>query len=70
MKFFPHSSAKQQSVTYVVVKDYILEKIQKEYKDSHDVVQSLRDLKLIDLDALKPVRTQSTLTDTKDQKFK
>ena len=26
-------------------------------------------MKLIDLDALKPVRTQSTLTDAKDQKF-
>ena len=60
IKFFLHAANSQQSVTYEVVKDAILDRIQREYKDGVEVVQSLRDLKLIDMDMNKPVRLLSS----------
>ena len=53
-KFFPHSGNKQQSATYELVKDHILSKIQREYKNSKDVILSLRNLQLEDMETHKP----------------
>ena len=69
LKFYPHSSTTQQSITYDVVKDFILDKIQKEYTDSVDIVKSLRDLQLVDIDMQEPVRLQSGETDEEQRKF-
>ncbi len=46
MKFFPHSTRAQQSNTYEVVKDHILDQIQKSYKNPKDVIKSLRNYRL------------------------
>ncbi len=59
MKFLPHSTRAQQSNTYDVVKDHILDLIQKTYKNPKDVVKSLRDLEMVDLTSQKPTREQS-----------
>ena len=59
MKFYPHSARSQQSVTYEVVKDFILDKIQREYKNPLDIVKSLRELQIVDIEKEKPVRQQS-----------
>ena len=48
MKYLPHATGKQQSATYDVVTEDILQLIQKEYKDGADVADSLRNMEELD----------------------
>jgi hypothetical protein len=59
LKFAPHVQGKHQT-TYSTVKDAIIQYIQKTFKDGDDVAQSLKEGKLIDLEAEKPVRGVSS----------
>ena len=56
MKFAPQTVGKSPSHTYDTVKDHILQYIQRTYKHGFDTAESLRALKLVDLDPNKPVR--------------
>ena len=63
-KFYPHTAGNNRPVkTYETVKDHIIQLIQKTFKDGQDVVESLRDMKMIDLSAVKPARMISQETD-------
>ena len=55
-KFFPHSADSQQSVAHDVVRDHIVNKMQQQCNQGMDVVKSLRDLQLTDMDAKEPQR--------------
>jgi hypothetical protein len=63
IKFSPHTQGKAQSATYATVKDAIIQHVQKTYKDSNDVAQSLKEATMIDLTKEKPVRSISTQED-------
>ena len=69
MEFYPHSARSQQSVTYEVVKDFILDKIQREYQNPLDVIKSLRELQKVDLDKEKPERQQSKKKKDEEKAF-
>jgi hypothetical protein len=57
MKFFPHGIGRErQTVSYDTVKDYIVQLIQKTYKNGQDTAVSIRDLKKKDLTPLQPTR--------------
>jgi hypothetical protein len=43
LKFIPHYSGKQQTVTYDTVKDHIIILIQKTYKHGSDIAQAIRE---------------------------
>jgi hypothetical protein len=53
MKFFPHGIGRErQTVSYDTVKDYIVQIIQKTYKNGQDSAVSIRDLNKRDLTPL------------------
>ena len=54
MKFFPNTSGRSSKVTFNTVKDHIENQIQKTYTYGIDIVRTLRDMKRIDLNELKP----------------
>jgi hypothetical protein len=50
MKFVPHRIGKErQTVTYQTVKDYIIQLVQKSFKNEKDVADSLRKMEKIDM---------------------
>ena len=63
MKFYPHGSGSQQSVTFDTVKNHIVQLIQKTYKNGVDIAESLQDEVMKDLTSLKPRRVLSTLAE-------
>lgn len=62
IKFNPHQSGRQQSVTYDTVKDHILQHIRKIYELGKEIATSLRDMKIINYNdkSRKPIRDIST----------
>jgi predicted 3-demethylubiquinone-9 3-methyltransferase (glyoxalase superfamily) len=51
MKFVPHGIGKdKQTVTYQTVKDYIIQLVQKSFRNGKDVADSLRKMQKIDID--------------------
>jgi hypothetical protein len=62
LKFAPHVQGKAQSATYASVKEAIVQFVQKTFKDGNDIAQSLKDLKLIDLNVEEPKRAISEET--------
>ena len=44
MKFVPHYTGKQQTMTYDTVKDHIIQQIQKTYKYGLDMAKTLREM--------------------------
>ena len=69
MKFFPHAVGRQQAVTYDTVKDHIIINIQKSFQGGDDIAESLRDMKVIDLEKEKPVRQLSENKDANERKI-
>ncbi len=67
VKFYPHSSGQQQSMTFDTVKDRIIQYVQKTYRHGLDIAKSLRDEQKKDLTGEKPTRVVSMATD-KDTK--
>ena len=63
MKFTPHIQGKPQQATYATVKDAVIQYIQKNYKNGHDVATSLKKMVKLDLSGLKPVRAMSANQD-------
>jgi hypothetical protein len=50
MKFVPHGIGKdRQTVTYQTVKDYIIQLVQKAFRNGKDVADSLRKMEKIDM---------------------
>jgi hypothetical protein len=63
MKFVPHGIGKErQSVTYQTVKDYIIQLVQKSYRNGKDVADSLRKMEKIDMSKNMPARKISQET--------
>ena len=44
MKFAPHYSGKQQVVTYDMVRDHIIQQIQKTFRHGNNMAKALRDM--------------------------
>ncbi len=65
MKFFSHGIGRErQTVSYDTVKDYIVQVIQKTYKNGQDTAVSIWDLKKKDLNPSQPTRGVATASDT------
>jgi hypothetical protein len=63
MKFVPHGIGKErQTVTYNTVKEYIIQLVQKTYKNGKDVANSLRKMQKIDMTKNMPTRRLSQET--------
>ena len=63
VKFYPHTSGQQHTVTFDTVKDRIIQQVQKTYRHGVDVAESLRNEEKKDLSASEPTRELSTATD-------
>ena len=63
IKFYPHGSGAQQSITFDTVKDHIVQQVQKNYKNGIDIAESLEDETMKDLSSMKPTRILSTETE-------
>jgi hypothetical protein len=65
MKFVPHGIGKdRQTVTYQTVKDYIIQLVQKSFRNGKDVADSLRKMQKIDMTKNMPTRKISRGTGT------
>jgi hypothetical protein len=64
MKFTPHGIGKevQQTATYQTVKDYIIQLVQKSFRNGKDVADSIRKMERIDMTTKIPVRRLSRAT--------
>ena len=70
VKFFPHGYGRErQTLSYDIVKDHIMQTVQKQYKHGKDVAESLRKMTLIDIEAQMPRRMTSTETNEEQQKI-
>jgi hypothetical protein len=59
MKFVPHGIGKErQTVTYQMVKDYIVQLVQKSFRNGKDVADSLRKMEKIDMTLSKHANTE------------
>ena len=56
LKFHPHSCTRGNYATYATIKETIIKYIQTNYESGKDIAKSLKDMKLVDLDAFMPVR--------------
>ena len=65
MEFTPHTAVKHQSVTYDMIKEHILQEIQKDLKNGSDMAMNLR--KGIDcgIPVRKPIRLRAVLAKSK-----
>jgi hypothetical protein len=64
MKFFPHGIGRdRQAVSYDTVKDYIVQCVQKTYRNGQDTAVSIRNLVVMDLTPHEPTRGISTDVD-------
>jgi hypothetical protein len=65
MKFVLHGIGKdRQTVTYQTVKDYIIQLVQKSFRNGKDVADSLRKMQKIDMTKNMPTRKFSRVTGT------
>jgi hypothetical protein len=65
MKFVPHGIGKdRQTATYQTVKDYIIQMVQKSFRNGKDVADSLRKMEKIDMTKNMPTRKISRATGT------
>jgi hypothetical protein len=65
MKFVPHGIWKdRQTITYQTVKDYIIQLVQKSFRNGKDVADSLRNMQKIDMTKNMPTRKISRATGT------
>jgi Zinc knuckle len=65
MKFVPHRIGKdRQTVTYQTVKDYIIQLVQKSFRNGKDVEDSLRKMQKIDMTKNMPTRKVSRVPGT------
>jgi hypothetical protein len=65
MKFVPHGIGKdRQRVTYQMVKNYIIQLVQKSFRNGKDVADSLRKMEKIDMTKNMPTRKISRATGT------
>jgi hypothetical protein len=64
MKLIPHGIGKEvwQTVTYQTVKDYIIQLVQKSFRNGKDVTDSIRDMNRINMTSKIPVRRLSGAT--------
>ena len=60
MKFAPQTAGSTQQATYATVRDAVIQKIQKTYEGSTDLLKSLKDMQLVNLAAQEPTRKLST----------
>ena len=68
-KFYPHGiGSQQQSVTFDTVKDHIVQQVQKTFKNSIDIAESLDKEIIKDMTALMPTRKLSTKTQEAENK--
>jgi len=63
LKYTPHVQGKLQSATYATVTEAVIHRIQRDNRKGMDVVKSLKNMKKVDLDTLRPVRKSSTEAD-------
>jgi Tfp pilus assembly PilM family ATPase len=67
MKFVPHGIGKErQTVTYQMVKEYIIQLVQKTYKNGKDVADSLRKMEKIDMTLNMPHANKEVITGDRD----
>ena len=64
IKFFPHQTGRQQSVTFDTVKDHILQNIQKNYELGQEIATTLRNMTKIDYNGSAKKLTQSISKNT------
>jgi hypothetical protein len=65
MKFVPHGIGKdRQTLTYQTVKDYIIQLVQKSFRNGKDVADSLRKMEKINMTKNMPARKTSKETGT------
>jgi hypothetical protein len=65
MKFVPHGIGKdRQTVTYQTVKDYIIQLVQKSFRNGKDVADSFRKMEKINMTKNMPTRKISRETGT------
>ena len=62
LKFAPHLQGKSQNATYALVKEAIIQEIQKTYKGGMDVSRCIKEMQKINLDADEPQKEISTET--------
>jgi hypothetical protein len=64
MKFVPHGIGKDRlTASYQTVKDYVVQVVQKTFKNGKDVADSLREMQVMDMETKCPVRKVSRETD-------
>jgi hypothetical protein len=64
MKFIPHGIGKEvwQTATYPTVKDYIIQLVQRSFRNGKDVADSIRKMDRIDMTSKIPIRRISGST--------
>jgi hypothetical protein len=69
MKFIPHRIGKeaQQTATYQTVKDYIIQLVQKSFRNGEDVADSIQKMESIDVTTKIPVRKISGASQADDK---
>jgi hypothetical protein len=69
MKFIPHRIGKEagQTATYQTVKDYIIQLVQKSFRNGKDVADSIREMDRIDMASKIPVRRLLGATNADDR---
>jgi hypothetical protein len=69
MKFIPHGIGKEvrQTATYQTVKDYILQLVQKSFRNGKDVADSIRKMDRINMTSKIPIRRLSGATNADDR---
>jgi hypothetical protein len=68
MKFIPHGIGQEvrQTATYQTVKDYIIQLVQKSFRNGKDVTDSIRKMDRINMTSKIPVRRLSRVMDDDD----
>jgi hypothetical protein len=69
MKFIPHGIGKKvrQTATYQTVKDYIIQLVQKSFRNGKDVADSIRKMDRVDVTSKIPIRRLSGATNAHDR---
>jgi hypothetical protein len=69
MKFIPHGIGKEvrHTATYQTVKDYIIQLVQKSFRNGKDVTDSIRKMDRIDMTSKIPIRRISGATNADDR---
>jgi hypothetical protein len=69
MKFIPHGTGKEvrQTATYQTVKDYIIQLVQKSFRNGKDVADSKRKMERINMTTKIPVRRLSRASNADDK---